>query len=95
MLALNWATYTLVPLYNRGMSKEAIATAKAPAAIGPYSQGVRTGNLVFTAGQIALDPTTQDVVTGGIEEQTAQVFENLKAIVEAAGSSLDLSLIHI
>ncbi len=71
------------------MSKEAIATAKAPAAIGPYSQGVRTGNLVFTAGQIALDPATQNVVAGGIAEQTAQVFENLKAIVEAAGSSLD------
>ncbi len=71
------------------MSKEAIATAKAPAAIGPYSQGVRTGNLVFTAGQIALDPATQVVVTGGITEQTAQVFENLKAILEAAGSSLD------
>jgi 2-iminobutanoate/2-iminopropanoate deaminase len=71
------------------MSKEAIATAKAPAAIGPYSQGVRTGNLVFTAGQVALDPATQDVVTGGIAEQTTQVFENLKAILEAAGTSLD------
>jgi len=71
------------------MSKEAIATAKAPAAIGPYSQGVRTGNLVFTAGQVALDPATQEVVTGEIAEQTTQVFENLKAILEAAGSSLD------
>jgi 2-iminobutanoate/2-iminopropanoate deaminase len=50
---------------------------------------VRTGNLVFTAGQIALDPGTQEVVAGGIAEQTAQVFENLKAILEAAGSSLD------
>lgn len=75
--------------YNRGMSKEAIATAKAPAAIGPYSQGVRTGCLIFTAGQIALDPATQDVVTGGIAEQTARVFENLKAILESAGSNLD------
>jgi 2-iminobutanoate/2-iminopropanoate deaminase len=71
------------------MSKEAIATTKAPAAIGPYSQGVRAHRLVFTAGQIALDPATQDVVAGGIAEQTAQVFENLKAILEAAGSSLD------
>jgi 2-iminobutanoate/2-iminopropanoate deaminase len=71
------------------MSKEAIATAKAPVAIGPYSQGVRTDRLVFTAGQIALDPATQDVVSGGIAEQTAQVFENLKAILDAAGSSLD------
>jgi 2-iminobutanoate/2-iminopropanoate deaminase len=71
------------------MSKSVIATPGAPAAIGPYVQGVRTGNLLFTAGQIALDPTTQQVVAGGIVEQTTRVLENLKAIVEAAGSSLD------
>ena len=70
------------------MSKAVIATAKAPAAIGPYSQGIRVGNLVFTAGQIALDPATQQVVAPGIAEQTNQVMENLKAILEAAGSSL-------
>ena len=70
------------------MSKSAIATTAAPAAIGPYSQGVRAGNLVFTAGQIALDPATQQVVAPGITEQTTQVLENLKAILEAAGSSL-------
>jgi len=70
------------------MSKQAIATDKAPAAIGPYSQGVRTGNLLFTAGQAGVDPTTQQVVTGGITEQTARTFENLKAILEAGGSSL-------
>jgi 2-iminobutanoate/2-iminopropanoate deaminase len=70
------------------MSKAAVATSKAPAAIGPYSQGVRVGNLVFTAGQIALDPNTQQVVASGITEQTTQVLENLKAILEAAGSSL-------
>jgi 2-iminobutanoate/2-iminopropanoate deaminase len=70
------------------MSKVAVATAKAPAAIGPYSQGVRAGNLIFTAGQIAIDPATQQVVAGGIAEQTAQVFENLKAILEAGGSNL-------
>jgi 2-iminobutanoate/2-iminopropanoate deaminase len=70
------------------MSKAVIATAKAPAAIGPYSQGLRVGNLVFTAGQIALDPATQQVVAPGIAEQTNQVMENLKAILEAAGSSL-------
>jgi 2-iminobutanoate/2-iminopropanoate deaminase len=74
--------------YNRGMSKAAVATSKAPAAIGPYSQGIRVGNLVFTAGQIALDPATQQVVAPGISEQTTQVMENLKAILEAAGSSL-------
>ncbi len=70
------------------MSKAVIATNAAPAAIGPYSQGVRTGNLVFTAGQIALDPVTQQVVGPGITEQTTRVLENLKAILEAAGSSL-------
>ncbi len=71
------------------MSKAVIATGNAPAAIGPYSQGVRTGNLIFTAGQIALDPATQQVVEGGISEQTARVFENLKSILEAGGSGLD------
>ncbi len=70
------------------MSKAVIATDKAPAAIGPYSQGVRVGNLVFTAGQIALDPSTQQVIAGGITEQTTRVLENLKAILEAAGSNL-------
>jgi 2-iminobutanoate/2-iminopropanoate deaminase len=71
------------------MSKAVIATGKAPAAIGPYSQGVRTGNLIFTAGQIALDPLTQQVVEGGITEQTARVLESLKNILEAGGSGLD------
>ena len=71
------------------MSKAAVSTDKAPAAIGPYSQGIRAGNLVFTAGQIALDPATQQVVAAGISEQTTQVLENLKAILEQAGSSLD------
>lgn len=70
------------------MSKAVIATNRAPAAIGPYSQGIRVGNLVFTAGQIALDPVTQQVVAPGIAEQTTQVLENLKSILEAAGSSL-------
>jgi 2-iminobutanoate/2-iminopropanoate deaminase len=70
------------------MSKAVIATDKAPAAIGPYSQGVHVGNLVFTAGQIAIDPSTQQVVAGGITEQTTRALENLKAILEAAGSNL-------
>jgi 2-iminobutanoate/2-iminopropanoate deaminase len=72
------------------MSKEVIATAEAPAAIGPYSQGVRVGNLLFTAGQIALDPATQKVVAGGIAEQTARTLDNLEAILEAGGSNLSL-----
>jgi len=70
------------------MSKAVITTDKAPAAIGPYSQGVRAGNLIFTAGQVALDPATQQVVAGGITEQTTRVLENLKAIIEAGGSNL-------
>jgi 2-iminobutanoate/2-iminopropanoate deaminase len=70
------------------MSKAVIATNAAPAAIGPYSQGIRVGNLVFTAGQVALDPATQQMVEGGITEQTARALENLKAILEVAGSSL-------
>ena len=70
------------------MSKEVIATAKAPAAIGPYSQGIRVGNLLFTAGQAGVDPATQQVVAGGIAEQTARTLDNLEAILEAGGSNL-------
>ncbi len=68
---------------------EVIRTEKAPRPIGPYVQAVRVGNLVFTAGQIPLDPETGQLVTGGIREQTQRVLENLKAILEAAGTSLD------
>lgn len=71
------------------MTRTAIATDGAPAAIGPYSQGVRVGNLIFTAGQIALDPATQQLVSGGVADQVKRVFENLKAILEASGSGLD------
>ena len=70
------------------MAKEIIATNGAPAAIGPYSQAVRVGNLVFTAGQIPLDPATQQLIEGGITQQTVRVLGNLKAILEAAGSSM-------
>jgi 2-iminobutanoate/2-iminopropanoate deaminase len=70
------------------MTRSNITTDGAPAAIGPYAQGVRAGNFIFTAGQVALDPVTGQAVPGGITEQTARVFENLKAILEAAGSSL-------
>ena len=71
------------------MTRSVISTDLAPAAIGPYAQGVRVGNLIFTAGQIPIDPVTQQVVAGGIAEQTKRVMENLKAILEEAGSSLD------
>ncbi|MGB8260210.1 MAG: RidA family protein [Terracidiphilus sp.] len=70
------------------MSKVQVATSAAPAAIGPYSQAIRAGNLLFTAGQIPLDPATGQVVPGGIAEQTTRVLENLKAVLEAAGASL-------
>jgi 2-iminobutanoate/2-iminopropanoate deaminase len=68
--------------------KKIIATDKAPAAIGPYCQAVQFGNLLFVSGQIALDPQTAKIVDGGIEGQTKQVLENLKAIIEEAGMTL-------
>ena len=70
------------------MNREIIATDRAPAAVGPYSQGVRVDGLVFTAGQVPLDPATGQLVEGGIEAQTRQSLANLQAILEAAGSSL-------
>ena len=69
-----------------------IHTDAAPAAIGPYSQAVRHGDLVFCSGQIPLDPNTMEVVAGGIEEQTRQVFENLTAVAAAADSSLSRAI---
>lgn len=69
--------------------RKIVATKKAPAAIGPYAQANIYGNLVFTSGQGPLVPETGAVVEGGIEEQTKQVFANLKAILEEAGSGLD------
>ncbi|MBN8595886.1 MAG: RidA family protein [Anaerolineae bacterium] len=71
------------------MSKQVIQTANAPAAVGPYSQAIVAGGLVYTAGQIALVPGTTELAAGGIAEQTRQVMHNLKAILETAGSSLD------
>ena len=71
------------------MSKEIIRTDNAPAAVGPYSQGVRGEGLLFTAGQIPLDPATGKVVAGGIKEQTRRVLQNLQAVLEAGGAGLD------
>lgn len=70
------------------MSRQIISTNKAPKAIGPYSQAVRVGNTVYLSGQIPLDPKTGEVVSGEIEVEARQVFENLKAVAEAAGGSL-------
>ena len=69
--------------------RKIVATEKAPAAIGPYAQANILGNLVFTSGQIPLDPATGNLVEGGIEAQTRQVFANIKAVLEEAGSGLD------
>ena len=69
------------------MTKTVIATDKAPAAIGPYVQATRIGNMVYTSGQIPLDPATMDIVEGGIEAQTKQVMDNLMAVLEEAGAS--------
>ena len=71
------------------MNKQIISTADAPAAIGTYSQAVRVGNTIWVSGQIPLDPATKELVKGDIEAQTRRVFENLKAIVAAAGASFD------
>lgn len=70
------------------MQKSPIQTASAPAAIGPYSQAIRCGDLVFVSGQIPLDPKSGELVKGTIEDETNRVLENLKAIVEASGSSM-------
>ena len=71
------------------MSKQIISTCTAPAAIGTYSQAVRVANTIWVSGQIPLDPATQELVKGDTEAQVRRVFENLKAIVVAAGASLD------
>jgi len=70
------------------MPKEMIKTPHAPAALGPYSQGVKVGNLIYTAGQLGLDPATGKLVEG-LEAQTEQALQNLAAILEAAGSRLE------
>ena len=71
--------------------KEVIKTSEAPAAIGPYSQGIATpgGKLIFTAGQIAINPKSGELTNGGIVEQTKQVLENVKAILAAAGAGME------
>lgn len=90
------------PRQNRGMTelrpgsivplsaneKSRVNTSAAPAAIGPYSQAVRTGDFIYTSGQVALDPASGTLVPGGITEQTTRVLENLKAVLAAAGSDL-------
>ena len=69
--------------------KKVISTPNAPAAIGPYSQAIRVGSVLYTSGQLGIDPTTGDFVPGGIKEQTEQVFKNLIAVLEAGGANLN------
>jgi len=71
------------------MTRDIIATTNAPGAVGPYSQGIRTEQFVYTAGQVPLDPATGTLVTGSIEDQTRRALENVKAVLEAAGTGLD------
>jgi len=71
------------------VEKKVVYTEKAPKPIGPYSQAIISGDFIFTAGQIPIDPKTNQVVQGDIKEQTRQVFENLKAILEEAGATFD------
>jgi 2-iminobutanoate/2-iminopropanoate deaminase len=70
------------------MDLHAVTTELAPAALGPYSQAVRCGNAIYVSGQLPIDPVSGKLVDGGIQEQTRRLFENIRAIVEAAGSSL-------
>jgi 2-iminobutanoate/2-iminopropanoate deaminase len=69
--------------------RQAVATDKAPQAIGPYSQGIRSGNLLFVSGQVPIDPATGNIIDGDIKTQTDRVMRNLTAILEAAGGSMD------
>ncbi len=69
--------------------KQTISTENAPGAIGPYSQAVKTGNMVFCSGQIPIDPATGEFISNDIAEQTGQVLKNLSAVLEAAGSNLN------
>ena len=71
--------------------KTAIATIEAPAAIGPYSQAIRVGDMLFASGQVGLDPATGQMVAGGIVEQTTRVFENIKAVLAKAG----IDMVHV
>jgi 2-iminobutanoate/2-iminopropanoate deaminase len=78
-----------MPTVEACLVRQAVSTPLAPAAIGPYSQAIRAGNMLFLSGQIPSDPKTGNLVAGGIEEQTHQVFRNIGAILEAGGASFD------
>jgi len=74
---------------QEGQPREAISTEAAPAAIGPYSQGIRCGNLLFISGQLPIDPASGELIAGSVEEKTRRVLNNVRAIAEAAGARLE------
>src|SRR6185503_21362527 len=76
-------------LWSQASMKDRVQTDNAPNAIGPYSQAIKANGLIFASGQIPLDPKTMQVVEGGVREQTERAMNNLKALLESAGSSLD------
>jgi 2-iminobutanoate/2-iminopropanoate deaminase len=78
-----------VEIVSETPEREVIATEKAPAAVGPYSQAIRAGDLILTAGQLGIDPETGKLTAGGVQAQTRQALANLQAVLEAGGSRLD------
>ena len=71
------------------MNKQVLATTEAPAAVGPYSQGIKSGNFIFASGQIGIDPQTKILVQGGVEAQARQIFKNIAAVLKEAGAGLN------
>ena len=84
----NQRKITIFAAVKQNKRMKAISTKKAPAAIGPYSQAIQVGNLVYTSGQIPIDPATGTFIEGGIKEQTRQSLSNVRAILEEAGLSM-------
>jgi 2-iminobutanoate/2-iminopropanoate deaminase len=90
LVALSFVLVASSPALPQGAGKQVISTPNAPEAIGPYSQAIRAGNLLFLSGQIAIDPATKELMAdSSIEEQTKLVLSNLQAVLEAAGLSMD------
>jgi 2-iminobutanoate/2-iminopropanoate deaminase len=83
------ATFLCLFLKGENMVRKVMKTDKAPAALGPYSVAIQTDKMVFTSGQVGIDPVSNEMVDGGIEGQTRQVLTNLKNVLEASGSGLD------